>query len=106
VIITLRPDVSTVSLAEPDVFTQFSVHVVGDADADAVASVVESTGLGRLHPDGQHVAVDPGALRALAGSVADGKWESGFQDMCAYAAGKGWAEADGAILAHIEWGTP
>jgi hypothetical protein len=105
VIIRLRPDEATVSLVEPDVFTQFSLHVSGEGDADAVASVVGSTGLGRLQPDGQHVAVDPRALRALAGTVVDEEWESGFQAMCAYAAGKGWVEADGAILAHIEWGT-
>jgi hypothetical protein len=104
VIIRLRTDGATVFLAEPDVFTQFSVQVAGESDADAVASVVSSTGLGRLQPDGQHIAVDPGALRALAGTVADAEWEAGFQAMCAYAAGQGWVEADGAILAHIEWG--
>ena len=42
------------------------------------------------------------ALRELAGSVADERWDVGFAGMCAYAADKGWMEADGGILAHIE----
>ncbi len=50
----------------------------------------------------QHVVVDPGALRALAGPAADERWEEGFAGMCAYAAGKGWVEPDGGVLAHIE----
>ncbi len=103
-IITVRLEDGSVSLEEPDAFTQFSVQVVGEPDADAVASVVASTGLGRLQPDKQHVAVNPGALRSLAGAEVDVNWESGFQGMCAYAAEKGWVEEDGAILAHIEWG--
>ncbi len=46
--------------------------------------------------------VDPAALRALAGPAADDRWEEGFAGMSAYAAGKGWVQADGGVLAHIE----
>ena len=46
--------------------------------------------------------VDPVALRALAGPAADERWDQGFSGMCAYAAGKGWVEPDGGVLAHIE----
>jgi hypothetical protein len=48
--------------------------------------------------------VDPVALRALAGPAADERWDEGFAGMCAYAAGKGWVEADGGVRAHIEPG--
>jgi len=46
--------------------------------------------------------VDPTALRALAGPAADEAWDEGFAGMCAYAASKGWVEAGGGLLAHIE----
>ena len=59
-------------------------------------------GLGRLAADGAHVVVDPLSVRALAGPAADGDWDKGFAGMCAYAAGKGWVEPDGGVLAHIE----
>ena len=55
-----------------------------------------------MKDDGEHVAVDPVALRALAGPDASGQWDEAFSGMCAYAAGKGWVEADGGVLAHIE----
>ncbi len=73
--------------------------VEGEGD---LAQVVHQSGLGRLRPDGEHVVVDPVALRALAGPAADDRWDEGFAGMCAYAAGKGWVEADGGVVAHIE----
>ena len=88
-----------VHLADPDDFTRFSIGLEGDGD---LADVVHQSGLGRLKEDGEHVAVDPVALRALAGPAATEEWDEGFSGMCAYAAGKGWVEADGGILAHIE----
>jgi hypothetical protein len=90
---------SGVSLHDPDEFTRFSVVVEGDGD---LAGVVQGCGLGRLRADGEHVVVDPAALRALAGPAADDAWDQGFAGMCAYAAGKGWVEPDGGVLAHIE----
>jgi len=87
-----------VHLSDPDDFTRFSVAVEGDGD---LAGVVRAAGLGRLGPDGQHLVVDPVALRSLAGPAATAEWEEGFSGMCAYAAGKGWVEADG-VVAHIE----
>jgi hypothetical protein len=48
--------------------------------------------------------VDPVALRALAGPAADEAWDERFLEMRAYAAGKGWVEPDGGVLAHIEPG--
>ena len=89
---------ATASLRQPDEFTRFSVALEGDGD---LAQAVQRSGLGRLHPDGEHVVVDPAALRALAGSAATDAWDEGFSGMCAYAAGKGWMEDDG-VVAHIE----
>ncbi len=90
---------ATVSLRQPDEFTRFSVALEGEGD---LAEVVRASGLGRLAADGEHVVVDPVALRALAGPAADEAWDEGFAGMCAYAAGKGWVEPDGGVLAHIE----
>ncbi len=92
---------AAVSLRQPDEFTRFSALVQGEGD---LARVVGQSGLGHLHEDGTHVVVDPVALRALAGPAADESWDEGFAGMCAYAAGKGWVEPDGGVLAHIEPG--
>ena len=66
---------STVSLRGPDEFTSFSVALEGDGD---LARVVHQSGLGRLAADGEHVVVDPGAVRALAGPAAGEGWDEGF----------------------------
>jgi hypothetical protein len=92
----------TVDLSDPDAFDRFSVDLVGEGSEEALAAVVERSGLGGLTADGTHLAVDPVGLRRLAGAAVTPAWEAGFEGMCAYAAGKGWVEADGAILAHIE----
>jgi hypothetical protein len=99
VLIVIDLSRSTVSLRRPDEFTRFSVALEGEGD---LAGVVQGSGLGRLHADGAHVVVDPAAVRALAGPAADAGWDEGFAGMCAYAAGKGWVEPDGGVLAHIE----
>lgn len=93
----------SVTLMEPDDFTAFSVRVEGPGGPEALESMVGESGLGRMQPDGSHVVVHPVALRALAGVSATPAWDEGFGAMCAYAAGKGWVEADGGILAHVEW---
>jgi hypothetical protein len=87
-----------VYLNDPANFTRFSVGVEGEGD---LAEVVRLSGLGRLRDDGEHVVVDPVALRGLAGPAADEAWDEGFSGMCAYAAGNGWMEDDG-VVAHIE----
>ena len=92
----------TVNLREPGAFDRFSVEVTGEGSDEELAAVVEESGLGRLHTDGSHVVVAPDGLRTLAGGAVTAEWEAGFEGMCAYAAGKGWMEADGGILAHIE----
>jgi hypothetical protein len=101
VLIVIDLSEATVSLRQPDEFARFSVEVQGDGD---LAQVVTQSGVGRLAADGEHVVVDPVALRRLAGPAADERWDEGFAGMCAYAAGKGWVEPDGGVLAHIEPG--
>jgi hypothetical protein len=98
-IIVIDLSESRVLLQQPDDFGRFSVAVEGEGD---LAEVVRQSGLGRLLDDGGHVVVDPVALRALAGPAATDQWEEGFAGMCEYAAGKGWVEADGGIVAHME----
>ena len=89
---------SRVLLTDPDDFSRFSVAVEGEGD---LAGVVHKSGLGRLKDD-EHVVVDPVALRALAGTAATDRWDESLAGMLSYAAGKGWMEADGGVLAHIE----
>jgi hypothetical protein len=99
VLIVIDVAQGAVRLRQPDEFTRFSVAVEGEGD---LAAVVGQSGLGRLAADGEHVVVDPVALRALAGPAADEAWDERFLEMRAYAAGKGWVEPDGGVLAHIE----
>ena len=99
VLIVIDLSGATASLRDPDEFTRFSVALEGVGD---LAHVVRHCGLGRLAADGDHVVVDPAAVRALAGPAVDARWEEGFAGMCAYAAGKGWVEPDGGVLAHVE----
>ena len=101
VLIVIDLSDATVSLRQPGEFTRFSVALEGEGD---LVAVVGQSGLGRLAADGEHVVVDPAALRALAGPAGDERWDEGFAGMCAYAAGKGWVEPDGGVLAHIERG--
>jgi hypothetical protein len=103
VIVVIDVAQRSVTLTEPDDFTAFSVRVEGAGGPEVLESVVAESGLGRMQPDGSHVVVLPVAPRALAGIAATEAWDEGFGAMCAYAAGKGWVEADGGILAHVEW---
>ena len=98
-IIVIDLSEARVHLGDPDDFTRFSVAVEGVGD---LVGVLDRSGLGHLRPDGEHVVVDPVALRALAGPAATDEWDEGFAGMCAYAAGMGWVEADGGVVAHIE----
>jgi hypothetical protein len=51
-----------VLLTEPDDFGRFSVEVEG-AGSSSLADMVHRSGLGRVRDDGEHVVVDPVALR-------------------------------------------
>jgi len=99
VLIVVDLAAARVRLDAPDEFTRFSVSCRGEGDLEAVLA---ASGIGRLREDGEHVVVDPAALRALAGAAAGPAWDEGFAGMCAYAVTKGWVEDDGGVVAHIE----
>jgi len=99
VLIVIDLSAATVTLRQHDEFTRFSVALKGVGD---LAQVVQQSGLGRIGADGEHLVVDPVALRAMAGPAADARWDEGFAGMCAYAAGKGWVEPDGGVIAHVD----
>ena len=68
-------------LSEPNEFTSFSVRVIGEASVGELARVVAASGLGRTAPGGDHVVVEPGALRRLAAEAVDATWEANFEKM-------------------------
>jgi hypothetical protein len=98
-IIVIDLSESRVLLQDAADFNRFSVATEGEGD---LAEIVHQSGLGRLKDDGEHVVVDPVALRALAGTAVNDEWDEGFAGMCEYAAGRGWIEPDGGIVAHVE----
>jgi hypothetical protein len=80
--------------------------LVSGSDGEARASVEDEGNLRQLHAEFRGVGddaaawLDAGALRA-AGDGSE-KWVAGFDEMLAYAAGKGWTSQDGArVRAHI-----
>jgi hypothetical protein len=85
-----------VTLEEADNFRRFSV---GAAPGAPLARALE--GIARLEGEA-HAWVSPAALRRLAPQAAQPDWEEGFGQMLAYAASKGWTDAEGAVRAHIE----
>jgi hypothetical protein len=104
---------STAELAVPDDFAHFAVRVApaaarvasagsGGEDADRLAAIVASTGVGAVGGTGD-VFVRPEAVRALAGAAAGEVWGAGFAKMCEYAVSKGWVDDAGRIQAHVEW---
>ncbi len=103
---------STAELVAPDDVAHFAVRVVTSAgavapdgpsgDADRLAAVVASTGVGAVGGTGD-VFVRPEAVRALAGTAAGEEWGAAFAKMCEYAVSKGWVDDAGRIQAHVEW---
>ena len=60
-------------------FDRFSVEVAGEGSEERLAAVVDESGLGRVRPDGDHLVVDPLAVRRLAGGAATVDWEARFR---------------------------
>ena len=84
----------TVRLLEPGDLRRFSIAM---PDTDAARAVLATV----ARPDGRdHAWIAPDQVRALAGPVPPG-WDEQFAATVAYAAGKGWTDADGALRAHI-----
>jgi hypothetical protein len=81
----------TAMLEEPDDFTRFAVRAAPGVALD---------GIGRV--EGSHAWVPPATLRRLAPRAGTPEWDQGFGRMLAYAEGKGWVDAEGAVRAHVE----
>lgn len=86
----------TVTLEEADNFRRFSV---GAAPGAPLARALD--GIARLEGE-THAWISPAGLRRLAPQAGQPEWEDGFGKMLAYAASKGWTDAEGAVRAHIE----
>ncbi|MDA3041208.1 MAG: hypothetical protein O3C27_17090 [Actinomycetota bacterium] len=93
---------SSPRLEQASDFTSFSVKA---ADPTPVAVLSALSTAGTSADEADHVFVDVQAVRswALAAGVDSEPWEQGYSKMLAYAASKGWMNADAsAIKAHIE----
>lgn len=95
-------DAGAITLVEPQVFNRLDVLADPQAPerlAQAIARV------GRRDGEG-HVWLSPDVLRFLSGLAGDDAWERGLRGMLAYAAGKGWLDADGRVRAHLVMAPP
>jgi hypothetical protein len=95
VIIRIDGD-GSVCLREATDLRRFSISM--PATESACAALAE---LGRVDGPG-HAWVAPERVRGLAGDVPP-SWIEEFEATIAYAAGKGWTDASGALRAHIEY---
>ena len=84
------------SVREAADLRRFSISM--PATEPARAALAE---LGRMDGPG-HAWIAPERVRGLAGDVPPG-WNEDFAATVAYAAGKGWTDASGALRAHIEY---
>jgi hypothetical protein len=95
VIVRIEGD-GSVRLREATDLRRFSISM--PATESARAALAE---LGRVDGPG-HAWVAPERVRGLAGDVPP-SWIEEFEATIAYAAGKGWTDASGALRAHIEY---
>ena len=93
----IRIEPHGLSVIDPDDFAGFSV-VTALTPAE-LHDRVRTLGLGRS--DGDHVWLEPQAIRAAIGSPTQ-TWDSGFAAMTSFAAKHGWLDDEGRIRAHIE----
>lgn len=93
--IRLSPS-GTVVLEEAEEFRRFAVLVPpGTAPGDSALA-------GLMRVEGRtHAWVRPAAVLALH-PAPDAAWRGKFDAMVAYAASKGWTDAEGCVRAHIE----
>ncbi|MDT2006111.1 hypothetical protein FXW78_17965 [Rhodococcus opacus] len=98
IVVHRTPGEPQIRLEDADEFGSLRIE---PADPEHSISAGDLAFLGR--PSGeQHVFVDPGAIRALAGAQAsDESWSAGFDAMVAYADSRGWLNPAGEIRVHI-----
>jgi hypothetical protein len=87
---------SGVTLVDGENFRAFAVVVEGD-DVDLGGAL---NGVGAV--DGEHVWLDPVAVKRLAGDGAGPEWVGQFDGMIEFARSKGWVDQAGRVRAHIE----
>jgi hypothetical protein len=99
----------SVALTDPDDTKHFAVRIDGPPNATAAShlhrlgDVLTGLGLGRLNDEGDAL-VARDAVRFWAAGQVGPDWDQRFEDMCEYAAGKGWVDpVDGALQAHVVW---
>lgn len=101
VIIRVRFD-GSVSLEEVHDLKRFSIS--GTRPDAAGTRRLADAGL-ELTDDGGHGFVAPHTLRDWAAGLAvPQQWQADFDAMVAYAVAKGWADDQGRLRAHTEWG--
>lgn len=91
-----------VEIIEIDNFKQF--HIEASGDTNSLQAQFTQHKVGSVQ-DAHHAAIAIDFIRAQAGELAQQtEWQTGFNNMLAYAKTKGWLTEDGqAVLAHIEW---
>jgi hypothetical protein len=103
ILIDLSKPGGPVSLEEPENCKQFHVSVVGGHEPDSVSTALEASDVGRYDGVGE-AFISIAAVRRLAEGRVSDTWQRDFEAMLAFAATKGWLDADGSsIQAHIEW---
>ena len=91
----------TVTVLEPEDLGRF--EVVTALTESALGDALTSSGWGTASDQPGHAYISVQAIRNGIGAAATKEWESRFQGMLAYAASKGWMNADEImILGHIE----
>jgi hypothetical protein len=97
VLVSAEGDGVGAAVQDPQNLRQLHVEFqkVGDAEAD---QALHRAGLGAVA--GDHVWLEPSALRAAGNGSAD--WNAQFDAMLRYAASKGWTDEESArVRAHI-----
>ena len=101
--IDLTGKTPAVELVEPEDCQRFHVAVRGGDDG-ALASALESEGVGRLLPSGEAM-IGTAAVRRMAAGRVEAGWDGDFAAMLEYAGRKGWLDETGeSIQAHVERG--
>ena len=102
IVLQLTVEAAAVALEDPDDMRRFHVRVEGAVDHERIAAAFRATGLGGFEST-ERALVNVASVRELASGRSGPDWEKRFQEMLAYAAGKGWYdEAAGTIQAHTE----
>ncbi|PKZ64558.1 hypothetical protein CYJ73_15455 [Gordonia terrae] len=96
------------AVREPEDLKRLSIVASSSLRMDEVAANLAAFGLAHGSAEPDHVLVDAGALRALAGDALNNEptveWHRGFDAMLAYAESKGWYRTETEIVqVHIDW---